>query len=210
MEIVISSYCRITKNKFIVNDKPVAISNEAGNVSSLTDVYKALGMNYPKFHKMDPLCKLGIIASEAALNNTDFLSRHASENIGIILSNTASSLETDRNHQLSINDAGKYLPSPSIFVYTLPNIVIGELAIKYKLTGENAFFVSDTFNAKLLEEQNLMLLKQNAASSVISGWVNSDNGEFDALIYLAEIVPDSIKNSNFKPLNELSINQLYY
>lgn len=210
MEIVISSYCRITNDKFIVNDKPLSGFNSDGKNQILTDCYKILGMNYPKFHKMDGLCKLGILATEAALQNSDFFSRNLAENTSIVLSNSASSLDTDRTHQNSINSKENYFPSPSIFVYTLPNIVIGELAIKHKITGENAFFVTDSLDAKLLVQQNTLLLKQNAATAVISGWVNYDNGQLDALIYLAEIASDSIKNSNFKPLNELTIKQLYY
>lgn len=209
MEIVISSYCRITSKSFIINGKEIVIPPQGSAPAFLTEAYKLLGINYPKFHKMDALCKLGIIATEAALQGSSFLVRNDPQNVGIILSNKASSLDTDRNHQQSINSKDHYFPSPSVFVYTLPNIVIGEIAIKYKITGENAFFVTDSFNPELLLQQNTLLLKQNVATAVISGWVDYDNGTIDALIYLAEIVHDSIKNSNFKPLNELTIKQLY-
>src|ERR1700741_5650650 len=100
-------------------------------------------MSYPKFHKMDALSKLGLLCAEHALKNGDFLSKYPLNRVGIVLSNSASSLETDRQHQRSISDKSNYFPSPAIFVYTLPNIVIGEMAIKYKITGENAFFVSE-------------------------------------------------------------------
>lgn len=208
MEYIISSYCRIKNNQLFVNGKELSIPVNSGT-SFLMECYKQLELNYPKFHKMDGLCKLGLVATEAALQNSGFFQRHALSSIGIILSNTVSSLETDRVHQQSISDSSNYLPSPSTFVYTLPNIVIGEIAIKHKITGENAFFVSSEFNARLLASQNLILLKQNHISAVISGWIDNDKGQLDALIYLAEIADDSIKNTNFKPLNELTIKQLY-
>lgn len=202
MEIVVSSYCRIKNNSLVINGKSVFLPNQDSASFFLAETYKALGLNYPKFHKMDGLCKLGLLATEAALQNNGFLERHALDKIGILISNKASSLDTDRNHQNSISDKEKYLPSPSVFVYTLPNIVIGEIAIKHKITGENAFFVAPHFDAKLLIDQTNILFKQSVTSAVIGGWVDYDNGNMDALIYLAEIADDSIKKLNFKPLNE--------
>lgn len=173
------------------------------------DLYKRLEINYPKFHKMDNLSKLGLLTAEAALKETDFLIRHKASEIAIILSNKASSLDTDRIHQQSINDKDHYLPSPAAFVYTLPNIVIGEIAIKHKLTGENAFFVGDTFDTGLLINQAQITLQLEASTAAICGWVDYENGTADALIYLVEIVSDSIKNTNFSSLNEDTLNQLY-
>lgn len=210
MEPVITSYCRITNTILNTNGAAQIFGSEETGQQRLTEIYKNLGMQYPKFHKMDGLCKLGILATEAALQNSGFLDRHQPDTIAILLINKSSSLDTDRTHQQSINSKEVYFPSPSVFVYTLPNIVIGEIAIKHKITGENAFFVAGEFDPKLLAEQNLTLLKQNQVSAVISGWVDYENGNLDALIYLAEMVPDSIKNSKFKPLNDLTIKQLYY
>jgi 3-oxoacyl-(acyl-carrier-protein) synthase len=209
MEIGITSYCRIKNESIVVNGKELPITKQNSPAFFMAEAYKHLGLNYPKFHKMDALCKLGLLATEAALQNTNFLTKNSPENIGILLANNSSSLDTDRHHQQSINDKNSYLPSPSVFVYTLPNIVIGELAIKHKITGENAFFVSNGFDANILLTQNQVLLKQNQVSAVISGWVDYDNGHMDALIYLAEIADDSIKNTNFIALNESTLNQLY-
>lgn len=209
MEIVISSYCRIKNNALIVNGKSIQLAKQDSAAFFLAETYKILGLNYPKFHKMDGLCKLGLLATEAALQNAGFLERHTLDKIGILMANKASSLETDRVHQQSISDKEKYLPSPSVFVYTLPNIVIGEIAIKHKITGENAFFVEPSFNTNLMLQQNNLMLKQSEVSAVISGWVDFDNGHMDALIYLTEIADDSIKKLNFKPLNEELLKQLY-
>lgn len=173
------------------------------------DAYKHLEINYPKFHKMDNLSKLGIITTEAALKGSGFLQRNSPENVAIIMANKASSLDTDRNYQNSINSKDQYLPSPATFVYTLPNIVIGEIAIKHKITGENAFFVVDAFDPQLLVNQAQVTLNQNETIAAICGWVDYDNGNSDALIYLVEMASDSIKNINFNPLNEVILNQFY-
>lgn len=209
MGYYISSYCRIKNQTIEVNGNTISFGENITAANFLMESYKQLGLNYPKFHKMDAMCKLGFIASEAAVQGSGFIERNKPENIAIVLTNKSSSLDTDRIHQSSINDGNKYLPSPSVFVYTLPNIIIGEIAIKYKIIGENAFFVADSFDEKLLVMQNKLLLSQSQTTALISGWIDYDNGVCDALIYLVEIADDSIKNSNFKPLNEITLKQLY-
>lgn len=185
-----------------------SIDKNMSLVEFLSAAYKELEVSYPKFHKMDLQCKLGFVATEFVLKNSDFLQENASDKIAIVLSNSASSLETDRQHQHSISDKSNYFPSPAVFVYTLPNIVIGELAIKYKITGENAFFVSDKLDAELLTNYTNSLLKENSEAA-IAGWVEVDGGDFEAFIFLVEKQKNTNKNSIFKPLNSTNITELY-
>src|SRR5690606_9811213 len=102
-------------------------------------VYKENNSAYPKFFKMDNLCKLAFLASEFLLEDSKIGST-TQENMGIVLSNKSSSLNTDRKHQATINDKDNYFPSPALFVYTLPNIMIGEISIRHQIKGENVFF----------------------------------------------------------------------
>lgn len=174
----------------------------------LTEVYKELGMSYPKFHKMDLQCKLGLLCTEFALKGTDFLIENDLSKTAIVLSNAASSLETDRIHQHSIADKSNYFPSPTVFVYTLPNITIGELAIKHKITGENAFFVSEKFDSNLLINYTESLFC-NGTTAAIVGWVEVDGSKLEAFIFLAQNTRNINKNCIFKPLNQSSVITLY-
>lgn len=171
------------------------------------EAYKQLALSYPKFHKMDLLCKLGMLCAEPVMKAA---ARPDPAKTAIVLSNNASSLETDRQHQRSIADKDHYLPSPAVFVYTLPNIVIGELAIKHKVTGENAFFVTDDFDAALLTSYAEILLASEATDAAVCGWVNVDGEAADALIYLVEKPADSNKNSIFKPHSSETVKHLYF
>jgi len=205
----ITSYAHIKHNRVSVNGNLIFKAEESVALPVfLTEAYKALNMSYPKFHKMDALCKLGILSMEAALKDSDFLTHNPLDKTAIILSNAASSLDTDRNHQHSINDKSNYFPSPAVFVYTLPNIIIGEMAIKYKITGENAFFVSEKFDADLLLNYTEALFSEETEAAVC-GWVEVDAGSSEAFIFLAEISENTNKNSNFKPLNQATITELY-
>lgn len=205
----ITSYAHIRNNRIAVNGVPLFEGKETGSLPEfLTEAYKALGMSYPKFHKMDALCKLGILCAEAALKDTDFLVKNPLDKAAIILSNAASSLDTDRHHQHSISDKANYFPSPAVFVYTLPNIIIGEMAIKYKITGENAFFVSEKFDAGLLLNYTDALFHEQSAAAVC-GWVEVDGDRAEAFIFLTEISENTNKSSNFKPLNQQTVTELY-
>ncbi len=152
-------------------------------------------MAYPKFFKMDKLCKLGVLATEMVVRKAPEISSIPKNETALIFSNSASSLDTDRQYQQSISDRQNYFPSPSVFVYTLPNILLGEIAIKHKITGENAFFVSERFDTKLMHTYTNLLLEKSAASTAICGWVNVDENAADAFVYC-------VKKPNFNQENE--------
>jgi hypothetical protein len=157
---------------------------------------------------MDVQCKLAIIATEFALRETALLTENDLAKIAIVFSNHASSLDTDKVYQNSISDKSNYFPSPAIFVYTLPNITIGELAIRHKITGENAFFVCEKFDPALLINycESLYL---NGIDAVIAGWVEAETNNDEAFIFLSESQRNTNKNAIFKPLNQTTLTELY-
>lgn len=202
----ITSYAHIKHRRLTANGSLIFDGSSSGSLPEfLTDAYRAQGMSYPKYHKMDTLCKLGMLCMEAAVKESGMLTEYPLDKIAIVLANAASSMDTDRVHQASISDKAAYFPSPAVFVYTLPNIVIGEIAIKYKITGENAFFVSECFDAGLLLNY-LEALFHGETQAAVCGWVEADGDAAEAFIFLVE---KSNKSSNFKPLNQEAITELY-
>jgi hypothetical protein len=176
---------KIKDNKVFVNSQLLyELESSALNIF-LQELYKKSEMSYPKFHKMDNLCKLGILASELLIQKSSIVEKYNLENIGIVLSNSASSIDTDRQHQSTISDKNNYYPSPAIFVYTLPNIVIGEIAIKYKFTGENAFFVTDKFDTDLILNYAEILLNEGM-EALIAGWINVDGDDYECFFFIIE------------------------
>ena len=123
------------------------------------EFYKSLDCKYSKFYKMDNLCKLAFLGVELLLKGSEFTL--PSENTAILLSNSGSTIDTDTNF---INTIEK-IPSPAIFVYTLPNIAAGELSIRHGWKGENLFLISDTFNPEDLNENILMLFADSKNNS---------------------------------------------
>jgi hypothetical protein len=181
----ISGYCTI-RNNSVFADGSLLISHEGAYPDLLNYLYKALGINYPKFHKMDTLCKLGFLSSEILLKNKELEKHYKGEEIGIVLMNSSSSLDNDRKHQDTINNKSEYFPSPSVFVYTLPNVVIGELCIRHKIYGEGCFFVAPGFDSHLLFRQTEQLFISDIARCCITGWIETDRNKYESLFFLVE------------------------
>lgn len=198
-EYYISDFCLIRDKKVFKDGNQLYTDLESDNLKDFAKgIYRFMELKYPKFHKMDDLCKLGFLASEILLKDNN----EVDKDTALIFSNKASSLDTDRKHQLSIQDREDFYPSPAIFVYTLPNIMMGEISIKNKLKSENAFFVTENFDASLLCNYAKILIKTEKASSVICGWVDLDTDKYD--VFLAFIS----KNGKNR-LSELALNKIY-
>lgn len=197
----IKSYCYIKKNWISINGKTIFQEETEDFPSFIKSAYKNFETAYAKFFKMDNLSKLGFLAADLLLKNEN-LSLEEDANIALVFSNRASSLDTDRKHQLSIANKEEYFPSPAVFVYTLPNICMGEISIKHKLYSENSFFIFDQFNAEYLYLYSRSLMKSGKAEKVLCGWVDYDEGKYEAFLYLVD-KEGEIPNE----INE--INQLY-
>src|SRR5690554_7391213 len=122
---------------------------------------------------MDNLSKLAFLAADVLLKNENL--NEEENNIALIFSNRASSLDTDRKHQAAIENDAAYFPSPAVFVYTLPNICLGEISIKHRLYSENSFFIFAKFNAEYLHQYAESLLQSGKekkcprAGSILNG-----------------------------------------
>jgi hypothetical protein len=185
--IKVTKYCLIRDNRIIINgDLDYHSEPTDPFIEFIKAAYRNYKFNYLKFFKMDELCKLGYLASEILLKNDNFLESYPPGKIGVILSNCASSLDTDIKHQKTITDRENYFPSPAVFVYTLANIMIGEICIKHKIYGENAMFVSEKFDAGQMWEYAEMLFSTNRVSAVISGWVDVMHDSYSGFLYLLE------------------------
>ncbi len=160
-------------------------------ITSETDLvaaFRALAQAYPKFFKMDTLCRLGFVATEQLLQgHTDCIDP---EHTASILANHSASLANDTEYSATISDPDNYYPSPALFVYTLPNIVTGELAIRHGLYGETAFYILD--NETALQPIIDATLRDERIHSAIVGWVEC-TGKSDYEAHLSLVTKQSEK-----------------
>lgn len=149
----------------------------------LTELYRKEIKDYPKFFKMDTLSKLGFIASELLLK-AEGVDLHNTDSRAVVFFNRSASACNDRNYQLTI-EGDSYFPSPALFVYTLPNIVTGEIAIRNKYYGETNFYVLPEKDCRLMELLIENAFDDDVTESVIGGWLEcSSEDDFNADISL--------------------------
>ncbi|MBO4826909.1 MAG: 3-oxoacyl-ACP synthase [Prevotella sp.] len=181
----------ITPEQILVNGLEYSCSGKGK--AMLTEAYKRYIDDYPKFYKMDMLSRLGFVASElllaaekAALKGQ--LPPSSETGMGsraVILFNHSSTLCADRSYFETISDAENFFPSPSLFVYTLPNIVTGEIAIRSHYHGETAFYILREKDEKLMNQILQATLLDTNTQSILTGWLDyEDDQHFSADLYI--------------------------
>jgi hypothetical protein len=164
--ITIDRYCRIIDGEIMVDGKPSFRSDEKIVKEQLIGFYHFLGLDYAKFFKMDNMAKAAFLMAEVLLEGDT-----VGKSTGLYFANSYSSLDTDVNYQKTIAD-DNYFPSPSIFVYTLPNIALGEICIRHKIYGENIFFVGKVFESSHIMEYALQAFNQTDLQNALVGWLD--------------------------------------
>jgi hypothetical protein len=188
---------RIYLDGGLVWEQPPPAGPSGGPSGSLADFllacYQYFEFQYPKFYKMDQLSKLGWLAAELLLLSVGFdrgglersrfdAAQYRPEDVAIVLSNASSSLDTDYRYFATVAD----IPSPALFVYTLPNIMIGEICIRHKFKGENAFFIMETFDPAFIGTYVRDLIETGNARACICGWVEVLGDAYTAALFLIE------------------------
>ncbi|MDO4462639.1 MAG: beta-ketoacyl synthase N-terminal-like domain-containing protein [Bacteroidia bacterium] len=173
----------ISPNGASLNGTPLQTTSQGKAL--LTELYKSYVGDYPKFYKMDLMTRLGFIASELLLQAEGAERFSPREDRAVILFNRTSSLIADKSHQESINDPQSFFPSPAIFVYTLPNIITGEIAIRNKYYGETSFYILKEYNEAIINQVIQASFLDDMTSSIITGWVDCESEEsFHAHLYI--------------------------
>lgn len=149
--------------------------------------FKSLDSPDMKFFKMDDLCKLGYVAAGLLLRGRDYLPSE----VAVVLANRSASLDTDRRHQEIVNRREETGASPAVFVYTLPNVVLGEICIRHKIQGENTFFIGRDYDAASMERYARTVLARDGHKAVVFGWCELYDGKYEAEMSLIEKTPAS-------------------
>ena len=76
--------------------------------------------------------------------------------------------------------------SPAVFVYTLPNIMLGQIAIKHGLKGESTFFAFPDKSCNFIRKYAEGLIAQGRMDAVVWGWCELCGGEYDCELTLTE------------------------
>ena len=113
---------------------------------------------------MDRLCQAAFVASELILRDC------AEKPTSIILFNRSSSILSDRKHLAALDKFG--LSSPSVFLYTLPNIMLGEIAIRHQIHGESSLYILERRDEKLMQQVVDATIMFGESDCILTGWVD--------------------------------------
>ena len=178
---------RLTSSSLQIDGK--TIENNPVNGEWLTYLYKKYVGDYPKFYKMDGLSKLGFLASEMLLDMEEDCKSENRDDRAIVFCNNSSSIGADKKFQESISDLDNFYPSPSVFVYTLPNIVAGEVAIRHKYRGETSFFILNNQDENLMNQIFKATCADEKTRSLLGGWLDyKEESDFIADLFIAQVM----------------------
>ena len=151
--------------------------------TDLNQLYREQVGDYPKFFKMDTACKLGVLMAEMLVKDEPgrFVPR---QDRAVLVFSRSGSLADDTHFAESMEE----FPSPALFVYTLPNTVTGEIAIRNKYQGETSSFVLEEFDSMQVMDQIVLAFQDRATRSVMALWLDCPSDtEWTAAGWLFEL-----------------------
>lgn len=112
--------------------------------------------------------------SKAAISEIERLKRGGKINapMHVVLFNKSSTKVVDREFEETIADNDRFYPSPSLFVYTLPNIVTGEIAMRYGWQTETSLYILRECNVKMMEEIVAATVHAHRGEKILYGWID--------------------------------------
>jgi 3-oxoacyl-[acyl-carrier-protein] synthase-1 len=137
------------------------------------------------------------VASELLLQAEGEPRFEVREDRAVVFFNRSASLQADTAYQATIQDPENFFPSPAAFVYTLPNIMTGEIAIRNKYYGETSFIVLPENDPEIMAQQLQLAFLDTMTQSILGGWLDcTDENHFEARLFLIDKEQfDTIKSS---------------
>jgi 3-oxoacyl-(acyl-carrier-protein) synthase len=120
-----------------------------------------------RFLRMDLMCRLGFMAVELLAVNFDAMPDVRRDRLGVCAESFTGALDTDIRFAQT--------PRPSIFAYTLPSTVIGEICIRFRLKGPVLSLISPDTNGTNAIAEAAEWLRNGDADMVLSLGVEAMN-----------------------------------
>lgn len=168
------------------------------------EIYRAMDLNYPKFYKMDDMSKAALLCCEELLKDKriDLIERK-----GIFLVNKSSSLAIDEEYQSKTFANDEISQQPAMFVYTLPNAMIGVLSIRHKFKGEQSMWIRDSFDANSICNYVNLLFLNDIINMCLIGWVDFYKNK--ECVFLSMVEKVNSANKKLELFNAKNLDDIY-
>lgn len=160
----------------VTRDGQLLLTTEEQDAQAIPqDLYRQGGIQYPKFFKMDPLSRVALLATEWLLPPEVTIDRNK---VATVLSTASGCLEVDKRFE----ESRQTLASPALFVYTLPNIMLGEIDIRHGFKGEQMCTVSEQANPAWFDFYVTDLLQRQGSEACLCGHVEAASDVISATL----------------------------
>lgn len=180
-QLTITHFVRINNTKAEKDNTPLLSSTARQQPD---EWYRALAHPYPKFFKMDVLSKWAWLGTEILLSGqAGFVYEGLDKNnIGLVLTTTQGCLEVDKKYLQTVSE----IPSPALFVYTLPNIMLGEICIRHGFKGEQLSQVTERFDGDAIWFWVNDLMRHKGMDACVCGYVDATDAGVDLCLFWVE------------------------
>lgn len=128
-----------------------------------------------RFGRLDYYSKAGLIAASLALKDAG-LDFRISASTAVIVSTVSGSGDVDHAFFRTVVPQGGLLASPNLFAYTLPNCMLGEISIRYGLTGLTMVTSQTTPDMMSGILGGAKFISYGLCERVIAGYCNTEAG----------------------------------
>ena len=153
--------------------KSVEIGPANKGASLLTEIFKESLADGSRFFKMDLFSRLAYVA--VGLLAKDAPGEYVPEETGLLIFTLNGSVLADRKHLSTFSKPDEYYPSPAIFINTLPNVVLGEMAVTHRIKGETTLVMLPGRDEETMDSILDATLAATRPSVLITGWVDCES-----------------------------------
>ena len=181
MPVAVTSCVQLCNYQVFDHEQLLLDTKAQSNDDYFNRLYAYTGLQYPKFYKMDNASKGALLAASILLKRKN-IEEYLPYQRGLLFQNHSASLHSDLRYEERL----KEFASPALFVYTLPNIAMGEVAICHQFKGENTFFVNDQFDPKQLVDYATTVFQDGLLDIAIIGYLECYEEPCDIFLCLIE------------------------
>lgn len=161
---------RITPDGLWLDGQPVPLENRGSSL--ITEIFKKYLADGSRFFKMDLYSRLAYAAT--GLLAKDALEGSDPEDRALLFFTQNGSVLADRKHLSTFSNPEEFFPSPAVFINTLPNVVLGEIAVKNGIKGETTLVLLPHRDEAAMNRIIDATVSATRPSVMICGWVDCD------------------------------------
>ena len=159
---------RLTPEGLWLDDQAVPL--EARGAALVTEIFKKFLADGSRFFKMDLYSRLAYVGT--SLLAKDALSACDPEDRAMVIFTENGSVLADRKHLSTFSNPEEFFPSPAVFINTLPNVVLGEIAVKNDIKGETTLVLLPRRDEAAMHRIVEATTAATKPSALLCGWVD--------------------------------------